>query len=50
MTDDDAVDVLKGQKGQDWYFADLRGPVKDMLSDLTSSELAVELARLERDD
>ncbi|MBI1913503.1 MAG: PKD domain-containing protein, partial [Planctomycetes bacterium] len=50
VSDDDSVDVLKGQKDQDWYFADLTGPVKDKIKDLTSSELAVELARLERDD
>jgi hypothetical protein len=50
VADDDAVDVLKGRKGQDWYFADQKGPVKDKIKNLTSSELAEELARLESDD
>jgi DNA-binding HxlR family transcriptional regulator len=50
VADDHSVDVLKGQKGQDWYFADLQGPVKDMIKNLTSSELAEELDRLERDE
>ncbi len=50
VADDDSVDILKGRKEQDWYFADLTGPVKDKIKNLTSSELAVELARLERDD
>jgi Ca2+-binding RTX toxin-like protein len=41
--DDDAVDVLKGASGSNWYFANLSGGVLDTVSGLARSEIVVEL-------
>ena len=50
VADDDSVDVLKGRKDQDWYFAALTGSVADRVKHLRASELAEELAGLGLDD
>jgi Ca2+-binding RTX toxin-like protein len=37
--DDGAVDVLTGGAGQDWFFANLTGDVKDRITDLRTDEV-----------
>ena len=43
VIDDGSRDVLTGSEGYDWFFADLDGQVKDMITDLSDAEFAADL-------
>ena len=41
--DDDQKDTLTACSGQDWFFANLDGGIKDKITDLSSAEFASDL-------
>ena len=44
MFDDGAADVLTGNTGQDWFFANILGTgIKDKITDLSAAEFANDL-------